>query len=100
MGGPESLKKSRLSGFSWVLKSRIIVGEDMRDILSDHAVERFPASLWQNHGIGGNDGRQILFIRIPTGTKNVAVGLEAGMKRENHQYPNLRNALVSRVQFF
>ena len=100
MGGVQILKKSGLSGFSRILKPGIIVRKNMGIVLPGHVVKWVPASLGQNDGIGGTDGGEVFFFRLPTGTKNVDIGIKAGMIRENHQYPNLRNALVSLVQFF
>ena len=100
MGRLKYLKQSRLAGFTWVLEAGIVIGEDMGAMLPGHPIKPLFTALGKNNRIRGANGRQIVFIRLPAGTKDIGVRLVAGMKRENHQYPNLRSALVSRVQFF
>jgi hypothetical protein len=85
MGGLQGLKKFGLAGFAWIFKAGVVVGEDMRTILFGHAVKGLATALGQNHGLGAAHGRRIILIRLPAGTKDVGVGLETGMKRDNHQ---------------
>jgi hypothetical protein len=82
-------EKFDLTDFAGIAEPGIIIWEYVRTIIASHVVKPAGASLGQDHRARFADDRQIGRAGIPAGAKNVSIGREERVKRNNHGGPSL-----------
>jgi hypothetical protein len=78
------LKQPGLAEFAREIKAGIMVWKDMSAMLAAHSVKGLTASLGENDGLGLANGGSIFLIWQAACTKDVLLGYDIRVKRQNH----------------
>jgi hypothetical protein len=81
------LKQTGLTHFAGKIEAGVIVGEDMRTMPATQSVKGLTAPLRDDDRVGPGDGSPIFIVRHAARAKNILVGYDVWMKRQNHINP-------------